>query len=32
MKELEVSGIIKQSRNTIEILNEAELAKISKNG
>ena len=32
MKELELSGIIKQSRNTIEILNEAELTKISKNG
>jgi len=32
MKELEVSGIIKQSRNAIEILNETELVKISKNG
>lgn len=32
MKELEVSGIIKQSRNEIEILNESELIKISKNG
>ncbi len=32
MKELEVSGIIKQSRNEIEILNEPELIKISKNG
>jgi len=32
MKELEVSGIIKQSRNEIEILSEPELIKISKNG
>ena len=32
MKELEVSGIIKQSRSEIEILNEPELTKISKNG
>lgn len=32
MKELEVSGILKQSRNEIEILNEPELIKISKNG
>ena len=32
MKELELSGIIKQSRNQIEILNEQELIKISKNG
>lgn len=32
MKELELSGIIKQSRNTIEILSEEELVRISKNG
>ncbi len=32
MKELEVSGIILQRRNEIEILNEPELIKISKNG
>ena len=32
MKELELSGIIRQGRNTIEILNEEELVRISKNG
>lgn len=32
MKELETSGIIRQSRSVIEILNEPELIRISKNG
>ncbi len=32
LKELEESGIIRQSRNTLEILKEDELSEISKNG
>jgi CRP/FNR family transcriptional regulator len=32
LKELEESGIIRQSRNTLEIVKEDELSEISKNG